>query len=336
MQQICATERLQRGDWCTSTLIVLHAPTDYDCSIFKSLPGIGCWDDIIFISIEFPEVSGFTGKIRRTIVDCKIRRAIAQASDRIGNVDSVIVGHSISFWHRVFARSLPHNSCIFVDDGLLTLTLDFDDPDFFRESLADRVRRYSLGIRQCCELGKVEIFTAFPFASGRHKVVRNAFDMVRSHDIGARAVDRHIWFAGQPLVRAGLVTLDRYIGALRDIKERYYPNETMFYCPHPQERATGLDQIVADALGWDIRSSAVAIEIELLTNEILPRAVATFFSSVVMTLPVIFRGRLPVDVFVLNSDRDLIRGAPRERIIKLYDRLAAVRNANSGFRMLDL
>ena len=130
--------------------------------------------------------------------------------------------------------------------------------------------------------------------------------------------------------------VDKYISVLAEIKELHYADDEVIYCPHPQERSTGFDRIVSNRLGWKTRASDQPIELELIEANPQPRRIATFYSSVIMTVPKIFGNQLPLCVFVLDSERHLLPGVGRKSIVDLYDKLKDIQQLEHDFQMVGL
>lgn len=336
MQHICAVERLRKGKWNTGILVVLHSPVDYAKNAFQRLPGFELWERVLFVSIRHPNVSGILGRLRRAKFDLRVGSQLRRLVSSIEKSDAVLMGNPMNFWHRAFTRSIRHQVCIVVDDGLLTVNLDFDQPDFFKETVSDRVRRFVFGMPSLCELENVELFSTLPLVSQCHAVSKNDLNFLRSQNVFKQGSSEEVWFVGQPLCQAGLTSTDSYISTLSNVKELYFANDDVVYCPHPQELSVGFDQVIIDKLGWKVRVNTRPIELQLLDVRLTPKCVATFYSSVIMTIPRIFRNQIPLWVFVLNSDRHLLPGKSRAKIVELYSKLSDMNNREHNFRMVDL
>ena len=86
-------------------------------------------------------------------------------------------------------------------------------------------------------------------------------------------------FIGQPLSEQGVVSLESYIYMINSLKEYYERKEIEFlYLCHRAENISLLPQ------HWNIQVKSIPIEIDLISQDLIPTMILSFYSSALLNL----------------------------------------------------
>lgn len=135
--------------------------------------------------------------------------------------------------------------------------------------------------------GEVEsIFTFLNVESlpGQSKVA-HSFEMLKQ-SIGEAEV-RGSYFIGQKLVEAGFCDHDTYIKLIDDVR-KIHANGSLIYIPHRAESFNNLKRIESME-GVEVVYSEVCMELYFMQQKIEPDKVFSFASTVLFTLPKIYK-----------------------------------------------
>lgn len=135
--------------------------------------------------------------------------------------------------------------------------------------------------------------------------------------------DNLMYFAGQPLVDMGLVSLAFYLKKLAELKLKF-PEFEIIYFPHPKE-SEGVKQKVANI--FEIRYFQKIFEEEFMESEFFAKNIASFYSSVLINLAYLGAGDL--NIYAINlRETEIILPEQRRAILKIYKYFQANKNSN--------
>jgi hypothetical protein len=243
-------------------------------------------------------------------------------------VDRLIVGHFAFALGRHLANTFRPAEVVVLDDGTASHRI-FDNrfrvsvpaggkepsrwvPDFARLFAA----RVMFGVR-ASPYRRATFFSIYS-----HRVhpcdilTRNDYGYLRSKITG-RVQKKQVYFLGGCLPDLGIVTEQFYLSSLSTVAE-HFAGQSIVYFPHRREDPVRLQKI-QERCQCEIRSLDVPFEQFLLTAEILPEVIASFYSTALDSCRLLFRDQgITIKAFRLPEDQ--INGEEQRSFVRLvYD-----------------
>lgn len=141
--------------------------------------------------------------------------------------------------------------------------------------------------------------------------------------------EKQIYFAGQPLVDMGVLTIETYIKKLRLFKVQFYDYD-IIYIPHPKESNVVKNEI---SKIFKIGYFNTIFEEEYLKAIYFAKIIASFYSSVLINLLYLAGENLDILAIQLN-DSEILIPSNRKTISSIYDYFHS--NETTNFKVVNL
>ena len=243
------------------------------------------------------------------------------------SVENLILGNYHRDQSRHFPNLVRYNNLYLVDDGTDVLYISRER----RESVADGPpptgaagpnsawHRWLWKMNESLrwnqrQADRITFFSAYDIAVGdRDRLVKNDYRCLRSRLAPAARRDSCL-FLGQCLVRDGYLDEDTYFAYLAEARS-HLKDEPVVYVPHPRESSRVVDY-VHRRLGFAIRRFNLPVEWQLMSDQVRPAVLASFFCSALVACAAIFPGEFKLKAFYIEP-KD-IRKWP-EFVAETYD-----------------
>lgn len=202
--------------------------------------------------------------------------------------DYIFSGEEGIFARIIFAN-LTSNNIYLVDDGTATIsTYDKIKPSYYKNlpfSAKKRFYRYLLAGLKYYNKNNINFFTTFTLqATKETKVIQHKFPYLKSKMKNLEKTDT-IYFLGQDLVN-NYMEPSAYLGYVKKFIDQHQ-DKKIIYVPHRSETVTDLyKELLSDK--FQIQPSQGPIELILITQNIYPTMIVSFFSSALFNLEKIF------------------------------------------------
>jgi hypothetical protein len=217
--------------------------------------------------------------------------------------EHVFLGNYWREYMRHFGHKMRRSGIFLLDDGTATLGInerrrqDFSGSRRFRLSdLKEKTIDKLIGLKGE-QLPSVTYFSVYDLETiPADSVIRNSYQYLRTRAASARKVNE-VFFLGMTCIEEGF-TDEHYVAHLRQVK-KYFEDEDFVYVPHkcePQDRVERLRQ----ELNLNIRRFDVPIEYQLSVRGVVPKALASFFSSALENCRVIFGSEIAIKAFYVD------------------------------------
>ncbi|MDY0123319.1 polysialyltransferase family glycosyltransferase [Sulfurimonas sp.] len=219
---------------------------------------------------------------------------------------NVFTGHFGQF-QNILLSNLITSKIYALDDGSATLRWHKSElnPNIKSEvkfSKKMKILRYSLiGLKTYFDRKRVNYFTMFdlkPYYG--ETIVQNKFIFMRRYTANKTVDNSTVYFIGQPLYGEKLVEKNVYFEFLENIK-RYFvkQNKKIIYIPHRrEENLEEFGNIIDD--NFKIQRLPTSVEIHLLSLDILPAGICSFYSTALFSINKIFN--IDTIAVYLNSE----------------------------------
>lgn len=299
LQWINANEAIEQLGFAGVEIIVLsHSYPRQTFACLLRARGVKAWH---FFESPVKDETGYYGLlIERTLRVFRESRVMARVlrEMEISQIDTLILGHSLDVLHRHFANTVRASRTILVDDGaqILKTMADIETGRLVapRRNIQLRLLYRLAGLRYQ-GFPPVELFTAYNLKNGRVRTIRNDYRLTRALVSKApRPVDE-VWIIGQYFYLDGMMTPEDYFGTLAGLVREHYQGLEVRYILHPREVETdGLSLLTR--LEVSPVKLEMGVELFLISKGILPRRIATYYSSVFQTCQMIFGDLIPFDI----------------------------------------
>lgn len=213
----------------------------------------------------------------------------------------------------LIANNINFNKVCLLDDGGQTLNLpwmfkNIKELNKRRHKRKDTIVRF-FGLKGC-DRKRIDIFTMYQLHTIPNicNITRNNFKYTKSKIVNAKENIDDIYFVGSSLINARVIKPDEYYSYLKKII-LYYKNKNLLYLPHRNE---DIHLLLKNIPNIEILETNVPIELYFLLNKINPRHIASFYSTALESLKIIYDVD-NVDSFVIN---DKLLSVNHKKIIK--------------------
>lgn len=214
----------------------------------------------------------------------------------------------------VMVANLETDEIIHLDDGTKTIEKQENKlflPQTYKNlKLSRKLRylRYYLFGLQPFITKPIDLFTIFNIqAQETQKIFKNEYSYLKKSELNHKNHDNDtIYFVGQGLVEAHIVSEQFYINLLKNIKQEYLAKKIV-YMPHRGEKITKEKLALVDDF-FQITSPTLPIELEFLSKKTYPMHIIGIASTALFTLAILFEEanvsyyKIP-DTEYLNSDK---------------------------------
>ena len=329
-QMLCAIEANEYFNSCESILIIKSVSDAKSNNLMLWLIDnyYNKWDNIIICNWQNPTLRDFffMNLIRKIKKNYKI--------------NYIFVGYPETRNFQWFCEKLEHNDSFILDDGTRTLLLQNKymyyknylqktDNYYIKNinlvSLAQKIKNmlklfsihYIFGLKDTNRI-KYNIFSCFNVKlNDQQSFIKNNFTYIKNRIKNFEILQGNVYFYGSPMYEVGIIDFNNEINFLKEIYKYYNDNnKKMIYIPHRGDSTKKIEEIQKFC---DVKYSTSIAEIEPIINKQLPNEIATFFSTILFTLPKIY----PIKKVVSFKfdERYILRGDSKESINEIYNQL---------------
>lgn len=258
------------------------------------------WDKLVY----HPKGSGKWNVFKSILAKRDFFRLVLQNAQQ---GDAIMIGNI----HHYGCCSLAHKWCDIgdvyaMDDGLGTVNWDLQLKDSISwtpksaKGWRGRLERWILGVPKI-ELSKLNFFSVYPLSHFNQSVTNN-FGLISKSFVGKKYNDSVVYFLEQPLVELGILSQRDYDCAIGKIISHYQKEGLEFKmvthrASHLNRRLNGVEYLSLDG----------PVEWEMRNWDILPRRVATFFSSGAYHLSKMTHGNMFAEYWqILNERKEVV------------------------------
>ncbi len=276
------------------------------------------WDRIIRVkSIKQPKLS-----LIRNLFVLKKMQVENDAYDKI------FIGEFRNGIFRLFLCTLAHNDQYLLDDGTATIEIQNDyltgKINYVNESFRYKLILSFFSYKSHC-INKINLFTCFDLKPhDDQKIVKNKFSTLRklaSEDV--KICSNDVYFLGGDYLEKNYVSENYYLETLKKIRQ-YYGDNKIIYIPHRGEDEKNILKIM-QIDGFAIERFSNIAEVEFVLRNIYPRIIASFCSTALYTLQIIFQNS-QIDSFLIPQVE--LNPIYQRRIEEFYDFYRNTRNIN--------
>lgn len=283
-----------KGD--KNTLIVCYSPESVgNQQISMLMDYFRHWDDVIIIP---PPKFTFQMGVNliftlRTVVKTGIRP------------ERIFIGEYRAWQMIQYFHTLQPKECFLLDDGNITIELQKKYLSTnrvygsirFRGRLLKWVLTFFMRLKQESNI-VIHLFTCFdlqPF-SCRQLVLRHSFEFAKLFSRNKEIDSSVVFFFGCNFSGLGLLSIEREIELISTVKLYYEKaNLKLAYIPHRRESKDKI-KLIQERLKLNTICFDFPAEVEMIKRETLPYGIASFYSTVLFTLPRICKF-LSIDAF---------------------------------------
>lgn len=284
-QLLSAIEGAHRFNQDINILILCYSPEETNNRQTRILHSYySRWDRVIVVP---PKKSTFLVGVNLLLVLKKLIRERLRPG-------RVFIGEYRSWQMMQFVYDLRPQDCFLLDDGNITIELQEiylpTNQRYGKPSLKSRIVRRLLvtflGLKP--ETNQIiNLFTCFdlqPFSSSQ-RVLKHEFEYAKTFSQNKEVDCSVVYFFGGNISGAGLLSLERELGLLMEVKNHYEKKGLKtVYIPHRREDKHKIQRI-REELNIETIDFDFPAEIEMLRRKTLPIGIASFYSTVLLTLP---------------------------------------------------
>ena len=250
-------------------LLVLYTAQNQQLEQMKKILKFHHWHTIKYIPLPMKTLDKliFTYEINNSLKDIDSSKL-----DKIfvGDYRSDHVNHIVNFFQ--------NKNIYLLDDGLAQVIYHKETSN---ESFKVKTRRfiYKLLMYKLSKI-KYTFFTIFDIEN--EKVIKNRYSFFKKY-IKDKKVENAVYFIGQPLIEANIISEDIYKNELSKVIN-FYDNKKFVYILHRREDENRVKKLSIE-LNFKYKIFENLIELEMINSKSIPSEFATFFSTAIVTLP---------------------------------------------------
>ncbi|MGJ3234508.1 glycosyltransferase family 52 [Marivirga sp.] len=228
---------------------------------------------------------------------------------RLKTYDKLFIGDYYAYEIRAVVNKIRFDELCIFDDGNASILVLENLQKGIKEKFGIRYFLYKSFGLNVNQLKKFRLFSAYSHTVNSDTnpnivIDKNNYSLLKS-SVPAKSKADEIIILGVKFVEANFVTFDEYVFKLKamisDLKKRF--NGEVVYIPHRHEDKNKVISL-QEILGLKIRDVNYSIEIYLI-NEDFPQVVATFFSSALFNLNLIFGHEIPLISYYIDINVDI-------------------------------
>jgi len=308
-----------------SLLIIKNVLDNKSNELMEKLISFTTWDKIIKINYTIA-----------TIVDFHFLYNICKLKKKKQKIEYIFVGFPRTRGFQWFCEKLNSRKCFILDDGTHTIELQKNfflygnylqgkdrldkkiDKNLVRHSknlLKIFIIKYFFGLKNTRNI-KYNLFTCYNLeVIPGQQIVQHSFEYIKSKISSFTFYKDTVYFYGTPLSETGILQLNVEINLLKKIIYFYKKKKKrLLYIPHRIDSIMKVRLIEKE--GIEVKKFSFIAEIEPIMSQTLSSEIASFFSTVLYTLPKIY----PYDnvtSFMLQEDM-IIRDDRKKAIKEIY------------------
>ena len=250
-------------------LLVLYTAQNQQLEQMKKILKFHHWHTIKYIPLPMKTLDKliFTYEINNSLKDIDSSKL-----DKIfvGDYRSDHVNHIVNFFQ--------NKNIYLLDDGLAQVIYH---KEISNEPFKVKIRRfiYRLLMYRLSKI-KYTFFTIFDIEN--EKVIKNRYSFFKKY-IKDKEVENSVYFIGQPLIEANIISEDIYKNELSKVIN-FYGNKKFIYILHRREDENRVKKLSIE-LNFKYKIFENLIELEMINSKSIPSEFATFFSTAIVTLP---------------------------------------------------
>lgn len=218
-----------------------------------------------------------------------------------GKSGRIFLGDYRSWYAPYLLTGKLSNDCYLLDDGNSTIDIQNNYLSksrlYFGGGLKGFVKNIVFSFWKLLvgnDESNVNIFTGFDLKPNcdRQKVICHSFEYLRLLSVDKSIDKASVYFFGAPISELSLLSRARELELLGNVNDLYKSsNINLIYIPH---RRDSLQKIacIEGTLKIDVVKFAHCAEVELILSSVIPFGIASFYSTVLYTLPKIFNFEL--------------------------------------------
>lgn len=187
---------------------------------------------------------------------------------------------------------------VILDDGLATLLIpEKIEKAVFIPKKLNRFLETLIFNQFYFRYNVVTLFSVYSVKHKRIKLENHSFNQLSNlYSIKNKLKTNSVVFIGQPLVEFNLLTKEAYNKYVNAIKKSYEKKGySFFYHIHPAENKSLKDK------NWKVESQKVPLEIHFLIQKEIPEIFASFYSSAIINLYLLFENYCTYEYWQLDS-----------------------------------
>ncbi|RKS50589.1 hypothetical protein BC962_2360 [Gillisia mitskevichiae] len=249
------------------------------------------------------------------------RLKISLLKKRYSGIDELFIGSYDNFFHLGIVAAFEDKSKLYLlYDGLQMISVAEKRAKSRTKSLRRNSKIFNLaGFKQPA----IKFLTYTSPLEFKVPVFDEIIKIESSPNKLIELKDELMYFAGQPLVDMGLVSLELYLKKLAELKLKF-PKYEITYFPHPKE-SEEVKQKVANI--FKIRYFQKIFEEEYMESKFFAKNIASFYSSVLINLSYLGSGDL--NIYAINlSESEILLPKQRSSILNIYKYFQANKTSN--------
>lgn len=295
-----------------NTLIVRYSSNDKNNDQLRRLIELEPWDKVIEIQKSLFNILYFLWIIRKY-------------SKSTYYFEHLFVGDVRIPENLLALENINNNQSYLLDDGGVTITVQnvfFENLDKLNVGYLSKFRLLRKQIYRIMRLNmyfvkQLDLFTCFELSPRLgQKIVFNDFSYIRGKlNLKNSASDKNvIYFLGTSMVENRFISLDYYYKIMNQINIYYKKlNKKILYIPHRIESSKKLSVLTNE--NFELLRFDNPVELEFIYRNINPINVASFFSTALYTLKIIYN---PVSVDAFMIDFNEISSKQIEHVAACY------------------
>lgn len=289
LQLINAIEAKEHFHCTHNILVIIQSKTDKTQQHLEKLLSLTHWDEILTIKTNTKQKKSNFFQYVKYIKHLKKER-----------FNFIFTGEFATI-HQIFIANLNKKEVFLIDDGTLTISVHANNlhpNNRHRRPYSFRKLRYNIFGLKTHAPDTVHLFTTFKLTPHKkEKIVHNELNFFKKFLSTHTEDDNRLYFLGQSLVESGMSSRDDYIKYIQSIINYY--KRPIIYIPHRAETLS--DEILSlQSDNFTIKELSKPVELEFLENYRYPRHIASFFSTALYNINMIFPS-CQVDAIVLDE-----------------------------------
>lgn len=206
--------------------------------------------------------------------------------------------------NKLLLANLTKKEVFLIDDGAVTINhhqIELNPNVSEKIKLKKRIRqlRFNIfGIKTVVE-DTINLFTCFKLTAHHHeKIIYNNFNYLKQCYFTDMHLDDKIYFLGQPLIQSKLMSEETFILLMKKVIN--YFDKPIIYIPHRTEIISDTFRKLENS-HFIFQVSTGPIELVFLQQKIYPHTVASFFSTALHTLNIIYE-KSDINAIVLPDE----------------------------------
>lgn len=208
--------------------------------------------------------------------------------------ERVFIGEYRSQYMVLLLRIMKPRECFLLDDGSITIGIQEEylkgNRPYVTPGIKGWIVKWVLPVLFRVDRREqlvIHLFTCFDLQpiSERQRVIVHSFEYAKSH-AGKKTVDQTaIYFFGGHLSGLDVLSEDRELALIGQVKDYFGKRGfRMIYIPHRREPDRKIQRLQTE-LGMEVIRFNNAAELEVLSLPTIPYGIASFYSTVLLTLP---------------------------------------------------